>query len=425
MPITPTRPAESRPVAATQPPGPARSGRLRACCCALWLACVPGLATAAAIDPLQPIQPRDSFAEALRLWVDTVVASGAAPAVAVAVVRPGQSDLLVAAGETEAGSGEAVDGRTVFRLASVSKGFASTLCVMLADAGYVALDQTVVDWVPGLRLADPGAPAQLTIERLLSHQTGLPRHTLDMKLEANARLADLVNELPTVRPSCRVGECYAYQNVLFNMAADVAFSAAGSFFQVELRKRLLLPLDMSDTSVGREELFAAARWARPHVNTRRGWIAVEPKPTYYQLPAAAGVNGSARDLARWMRAQMGARPDVLPAHLLKALQTPRIETPGESMGSRWRRERLENPSYALGWRVFDYAGEPMVFHAGAVQGYRAMVGMLPEQGIGVALLWNSNSGVPAGIFPRSLDTLLELEGPDWLDLDQLQVAARR
>ena len=382
------------------------------------------VAAASADAALRPA-PADTLQAEVRSWVEVVNASGATPALAVAIVRPRQPDLLITAGETYAGSGQVVDKHTVFRLASVSKGFASTLCGLLDDAGFLQIGQSVVDLVPGLELADPNAPSALTLERLLSHQTGLPHHTFDMKLEANAPLIDLIQSLPSVRPACAVGGCYAYQNVLFNVAADTAFGAVGSFFPVELSRRLLVPLEMRDTSVGRDALMAQANWARPHVYARGGWTSVTPKPTYYQLPAAAGVNASISDLAIWLHAQLGERPEVLPPAVLKLVQSPRVDTPGEMLGPRWRRERVRAASYALGWRVFDYSGHQLVFHAGAVQGYRALVGVIPEQGFGVAILWNSNSGVPAGLFPRILDRQLQLDGPDWLDLDKLQITADR
>ncbi|MBK6729127.1 MAG: hypothetical protein IPG63_18350 [Xanthomonadales bacterium] len=41
----------------------------------------------------------------------------------------------------------------------------------------------------------------------------------------------------------------------------------------------------------------------------------------------------------------------------------------------------------------------MIFHAGAVQGYRAALAMLPDHDFGVALLWNSGSAVPADCCP--------------------------
>jgi beta-lactamase class C len=383
------------------------------------------VALAASADAGVRTPGSDPLQAEIRAWVDVVAASGATPALSVAIVRSGQADVMISAGETYTGSGQATNEHTVFRLASVSKGFAATLCGLLADSGFLSIDQSVVDLVPGLQLADPNAPAALTLERLLSHQTGLPHHTFDMKLEANASLIDLIQSLPSVRPACAVGGCYAYQNVLFNVAADAAFGAIGSFFPVELSRRVLVPLDMRDTSVGREALLEQSNWARPHVYARGGWVPVDPKPTYYQLPAAAGVNSSIRDLATWMHAQLGERLDVLPAAVLQMVHSPRVDTPGEMLGPRWRRERVRAASYALGWRVFDYQGTQLVFHAGAVQGYRAIVGLLPEKGFGVAVLWNSNSGVPGGLFPRILDRELGIDGPDWLDINRLQVIAQK
>jgi beta-lactamase class C len=61
-----------------------------------------------------------------------------------------------------------------------------------------------------------------------------------------------------------------------------------------------------------------------------------------------------------------------------------------------------------------------VFHAGAVQGYRAMVGFLPEHGFGIAMLWNCESGVPGGLLPTTLDRYLGLPRHDWLELHRLR-----
>ena len=45
--------------------------------------------------------------------------------------------------------------------------------------------------------------------------------------------------------------------------------------------------------------------------------------------------------------------------------------------------------------------------------------MLPDQDFGVALLWNSESAVPAGLLPTIIDRELELPARDWLQLDRL------
>jgi len=152
------------------------------------------------------------------------------------------------------------------------------------------------------------------------------------------------------------------------------------------------------------------------VRSRNGWVSLTPKPTYYRVAPAAGVNASASDMAQWLLAHTGHRPDVLPAPLLATLHSSLINTPGE-MRSGWRRERLHSAGYALGWRTFDYAGHDVVFHAGAVQGYRGLVALVPERDLGIAIMWNGESGLPSGLLPTVLDAALGLPSQRWLDVD--------
>ena len=72
---------------------------------------------------------------------------------------------------------------------------------------------------------------------------------------------------------------------------------------------------------------------------RGGWVSMMPKTTYYQVLPAAGVNASASDMAQYLLAHTGHRPDVLPAPLLATLHQPLVHTPSEIRGSSWRRTR--------------------------------------------------------------------------------------
>ena len=87
------------------------------------------------------------------------------------------------------------------------------------------------------------------------------------------------------------------------------------------------------------------------------------------------------------------------------------------MPPSWRRERLNAAGYGMGWRVYDYAGHRVVFHGGAVQGYRGLLALVPERDIGVAILWNSDSSVPSGLLPTILDRAIGLPAQRWLDVD--------
>src|SRR5690606_34277380 len=167
---------------------------------------------------------------------------------------------------------------------------------------------------------------------------------------------------------------------------------------------------------GREALEASASWARPHVMRGGRWTALRPKENYYRVPPAAGVNASARDLSQWLIGQLGKRPGVLSPELLQEIRTPPVETPGEIRSVPWRSERIEEAHYALGWRIYRYAGETMVFHAGAVEGYRGMIGFLPDHDFGFAVLWNCECRGPGALLPTVMDRFLELPRRDWLEL---------
>ncbi len=155
------------------------------------------------------------------------------------------------------------------------------------------------------------------------------------------------------------------------------------------------------------------------------WVPVRPKETYYRIPPAAGINASIHDMAQWLIAQMGHRPDVLSPELLNQIQTPQVETPGETRSSPWRRERLNSAYYGLGWRIYDYSGHTMIFHGGAVQGYRAMAAFLPDRDLGVVILWNSESAMPSGLLPTVMDRALGLPTREWLAPEPVRPAPRR
>jgi beta-lactamase class C len=349
---------------------------------------------------------------------ERVVSTARLTGLAVGIVHGDEVLLERGFGITQAGRKEAVDPDTVFRIASLSKAFAGTLAALLVRDGALRWDSRIAEQLPAFKLKDLAASQNLTILDILSHRVGLPFHAYDRELEDNQPYPLLVAKLEEAPIACSPGDCYAYQNVAFSLIADMVFAGTGSFYSYQVERRIFHPLGMYSATFGRDALEASPRWARPHVRGKNGWVAVRPKETYYRIPPAAGVNASVRDLNQWMIGQMGGRPDVLPVDLLEEVHKPRVATPNEQRRGGWRGERVRNAHYAIGWRVFDYAGERLVFHAGAVQGYRGMLGFFPEHRFGIVVLWNSESPAPSGLMATALDRFLGLPTKDWTGLEK-------
>ena len=360
-----------------------------------------------------------ALSEDIAEFADAVATLPGVAGLGVVIVHDGRVVLTKGAGVRDAGTGQAVGADTRFRVASLSKAFAATIAAQLVREGLLRWDMQVQPWLPGFQLARPDDTERVTLRDLLSHRVGLPFNTLDRRLEANEPYPILVEALQDVPMMCEVGDCFGYQNIAFSLVGDLVFATTGDFYSFQVEKRIFDPLAMHGATYGREALESSGNWARPHVQRSGRLVPLTPLDTYYRVAPAAGINASIQDLGLWMIAQMGGRPDVLGPELLEELQTPIIDTPYEIRGSGWRRHRLRSAAYGLGWRVMDYAGERLVFHAGAVQGYRAMLGLLPEHRFGIAVVWNSEAAVPSSVMPLALDRYLGLTETDWMDADRL------
>jgi beta-lactamase class C len=372
------------------------------------------------VDPTSAKLPPERVKETVenyKRWLDALEARDAAPAVVTAIIVDDKVVYERAIGYANAKTKEPATPETVFRLASLSKAFATGVTAVLVRAGFLSWDTKLIDTIPYFKLKDMQAAQQATVRDILGQRLGLPRNTYDAMLEADAPYEELVRKLDEVDLSCKVGECYGYQNVAFSMIGDVIFAQTGDYFFRQVERRIFTPLGMNTASYGRDALESSKSWARPHRGTPHHWTPYEPNDSYYRVAPAAGVNASLRDMEQWLMAQMGGRPDVLPTPLLDVLHAPEVATPSEERSQPWRRARVTDAHYALGWRVFKYANEDLVYHAGAVSGYRTMIGFFPKYHAGVVTMWNAAGPVPGGLMPMVFDSLLGLPHVDWAGVE--------
>lgn len=378
---------------------------------------VQALPTALPLKPKGPELPAGFDVATFEAIAQQMVADQRVPGMAMAIVHNGEVLSARGYGITDVSDAQPVDAHTVFRLASLSKSFAGTMAGLLVNNGTLRWDSHLTDYVPDFRMSQPGAAQQITVADILSHRVGLSNNAYDRDLERYVPYRDLSRKLSSAPMKCAPGTCYAYQNVAFSLIGDIVFATTGDFYSQEVSRRLLKPLGMNDASLGLEGIESSARWAKPHVRGKGGWVSVMPKSTYYEVAPAAGVNASASDMAQWLLAHTGHRPDVLPAPLLATLHEPLVDTPYQTRSSAWRRARLDSAGYALGWRVYEYAGHRVVYHAGAVQGYRGMIALVPDTDLGIVMLWNGESTLPTGLLPTMLDRALNIPSSmtAWLD----------
>lgn len=338
---------------------------------------------------------------------------------AVAIVENGDVTFAEGFGETHI-DGLPVTADTVFRWASLSKGVAGSLTGQLAADGLLSFEDAVSDYNTSLRLPGRGQ-LRASLGDVLSHQLGIVPNAYDGRLEDGRDPKAIRTSLGALKSTCTLGECHTYQNVAFDTISEVIESVASRTYAAQAQDRLFDRLGMSTASLTRAGLKASGNWARPY---RKKRAEARPKlqtvnDSYYNVPAAGGVNSSILDLAEYMRAQMGLRTDILSQDTLDNIHAPRVRALRDQSGQNRRYGgRMKTSSYGYGWRSYTYSGGHRVIgHRGAVSGYRALILFDPDLNTGVVALWNSNSRMPVGIQYEVMDMVYGLEANDWIGLD--------
>ncbi|OYX00386.1 MAG: serine hydrolase [Caulobacter vibrioides] len=293
---------------------------------------------------------------------------------AVAIVEDGRLAFVHGYGYTAADNAERVSAKTVFRWASLSKTVAGTLTARLAADGALSLQDPLSVFNTSLKL--PGdAQVGLTLEQLLAQRTGLGRNAYDGRLEDGEDPTVIRGSFASLKPVCPPGTCHTYQNIAYDTITEVIHARTGLDYAEAVKRRL------------------------------------------FDVPAAAGVNSTIVDLAIWMQAQMGLRPDVLSGAVLGEVQRSRVGT-GRPYGRLNIARELKGPGYGLGMRSFTYRGHNLVGHSGGVAGYRATMMFEPATRTGIVMLWNSDANLPFRYQAEFFDRVYGLPFTDFLELDR-------
>jgi CubicO group peptidase (beta-lactamase class C family) len=314
------------------------------------------------------------------------------------------------------GKEEPVTPDTVFGIGSLTKAMTATGIGILVDDGKMAWDEPVRKHLPWFRLSDPLADRDVTLRDLLCHRTGLARHD-HLWYRAPWTVEESVRRMARLEPSSSFRSRYEYCNLTY-LAAGLALSGAAEEPWTDfLRKRLFEPLDMKAVVYTATAARKSGRAATPH--TRKPSGDVEPIDWYpddEQLRASGSVKTNVRDLGRWVRFQLnggvldGKR--VISAKTLAETHTPQVVQPPEP--ERYPPDDVNQISYGLGWRVFDYRGKLVWEHAGAVDGFRARVVLLPRERLGLVVLVNvDDMGAVLATSYALIDKLLGLPPRDW------------
>jgi CubicO group peptidase (beta-lactamase class C family) len=363
-----------------------------------------------------PSRPASATATPSRDEVDEFVEDTLAElpiaGMAVAVVESGEVVHLAGYGTADE-DGAPVTAHTPFPVASVTKSLTSLAARQLAADGRLELSTPVQLIVPEFRLDDPTGGADVTVQDLMDHTSGISTYegTRPYLHDPDQTFAGAVATLAEFQPAHSPGTVTEYSNWNAVLLGEVIARAGEGPYVAQVTERILRPLGMD-----------SATFADPHqvpgVATGNLLVLGFRRPfdeAYVPVMEAAGnLTASITDLAHYARELATGGVTVLPAE-----------------GRGWY-------DTVWNWRAAPPADVAVSF-SGAHNGFNATIQLLPAHDVAVVVLANTRldvllptptteelslelarlvAGQPAGTFVRTdvagpylwLDTILGLLG---------------
>jgi len=333
--------------------------------------------------------------------IAAIVPADGAGGVAVAVRIDGRS-LFFNYGFADLAAKRPVTSDSLFNLASVRKPFEAALLAEAVRHGELALDDPVAKYVVELQQGGQGDYVRrITLGQLAAHTSGLLLPTDHPPWpHYQYRLADFMRVLNTWTPEHgeEPGKQHTYTHagyILLQVALERRF---GVPIAELINRRLLVPLGLTSTFVPERGVLAAefpGRVVQGYGEDGQPVGAPGDQQSYFDFPGTGQMFSSARDLARFLAAELDELPlDPVLRDAMQMTQQPVFRISPRA-------------AQAMAWEINELGGPPIVDKPGGLDNASTYIGMVPSQKLGVVILSNRGNRYPHELARERLLPALE------------------
>ena len=333
-----------------------------------------------------------SIASTLAATVDEVVASEmekhGITGVSLAVIENGKIIEAKGYGFTDKSKATAVTTNTLFQAGSVSKPVAALAALRLVEAGKLALDDNVNQYLKQWRVPENEftKDQKVTLRRILSHSAGLTVHGFP-GYAVNSPCPSLRQVLdgsgPANTPAIRVdvvpGTIFRYSGGGYTVMQQLMIDVTGETFPELMRESVLAPLEMNASTY--EQPLPPDRVRAAATGYSSDGKEVKGRWHIYPEMAAAGLWTTPSDLARFaisvQQGFVGKSNPAISQSMIRQMLT------------------VQKGHVGLGLLLTGRGKLLRFSHAGSDEGFDSLMIAYAESGQGVVIMINANddSGV--------------------------------
>lgn len=329
------------------------------------------------------------------------------PGMSLAIVKDDQVIYSKGLGFKDFENKVPVTADTQFAIGSSTKAFTALSVLMTADEGKISLDASPKTVLPYFKMYDPETDKNMTIRDLMTHSSGLNRTDIAM-ITGKLTRAELIRVAGEAKPIGKLHEKFGYQNLMFAAAGEVVAVAQKQPWEKFVPERIFKPLGMTNSNMSIREMPKAKDYSFGYsYNFDTKETQKLPYRDIDQVGPAGSINSSANDMAKWVRFALnrGVTPDGKPLVSEKGYED-------------WMKPHMKmNPAgtmnYGLGWMIGKWNGLTVVQHGGNIDGFNALVALIPEKKLGFVMLTNvTASSLGSELMPIIWENILgKPEGP--------------
>lgn len=350
--------------------------------------------------------------ETIRTFIDTTMSTWHVAGLSVAVVKDDEVIMSEGFGYRNYEQQLPVTSQTIFAIGSSSKAFTAFSVGLLVDEGLIEWDTPVKEYLPDFKMDDDFATKEMTAIDLLTHRSGLPRHDL-MWYGANFSREEMFERLRYLEPNEPFRYTFQYQNLMYMTAGLLVGRMTNSTWENVVYDRIFQPLGMTnsnfsvDASQVTNDFSLPYRVSEEDTNERMKFMNIS------QVGPAGSINSCADDMAQWVKLLLN-KGKIDDTQLMQEATVNVLTTPHMFISGISSNPEITYRAYGLGWFIMTYRGHAWVQHGGNIDGFSAMVNLLPNDNIGFVILTNQNNSIYTSIASYYIiDHMLDLDPVDW------------
>jgi beta-lactamase class C len=335
------------------------------------------------------------------------------PGAAVIIYKDGEMHQYFY-GVTRTKSNEQVTGKTIFEIGSITKTFTALMLAQEINQGTLNLNDKIAPYLDD-NVKPSKSIGEITFLELATHTSSLPYNipNLSYNASSNSHNEKILNQfLHSWTAPYPIGKQELYSNFGFSLLGITLSNHADEDLFDLLQDKILAPLGMNSTYMSIPKNVSQFY---SYGYTATGTLSRTPAAGI--LGGGWAIKSSSNDMEKYLAASLGLSsvPENI-VNAIKTAQTPYFEFSGSNkqMGLSWGVTPLDKVTTAELLKVTPlaprkttpnmvtpiaspkYNGNALIEKTGSTNGFRAYIGVIPKQKIGVVILTNKfifDSGV--------------------------------